>query len=123
MEIKSIKSFDELIGKTICNYHVDGDELYLRFSDKTVALIEMNDVSEPYAHGTKYEVAVSQTSLSASNDAMLEMGVVSIDEHKEANRLEEEEWERESEERERQRKEEQAKRELEAYLQLKQKFN
>jgi hypothetical protein len=123
MEIKTIKNFDELIGKTICNYHVDRDELYLRFTDDTVALIEMDDVSEPYRHGPKYEVTVSSVTLSESSDALLEMGVVSKEAHTEANRLAEEKWERERAKLEKEEKERQTKQELEVYLQLKEKLN
>jgi hypothetical protein len=122
MKAKQLKKFDDLIGKTICNYHLDGDEIYFRFTDDTFAVIEMDDISSPYGHGPKYEAKISTHNTSETDEALVELGIITEGQYREACRKQEEKWKREEEEREARYKNQQTKKDLEAYLQLQKKL-
>jgi hypothetical protein len=116
-----IKKMSELIGKTISNFHSDGEDVYFTFTDGTFVVLTIHDITEGFGH-QKSEINISKYGTDETNSVLVELGIVSEEIHKDACRREEEEWERKREEEKTRYDDVLRKRELEEYERLKNKL-
>ena len=116
-----IKNIHELEGKTISNLKLDCGDLWLKFTDNTFAVLVVNDITEGFGH-TKNEVNINQYSKDKTDSALVDLGLISQNEYKEACAQEEIEYQKRQVERENQEKERVKNYELEQLGKLKSKY-
>jgi hypothetical protein len=116
-----IKNIHELKGKTISNLKLDCSELWLKFTDNTFAVLVVNDITEGFGH-TRNEVNINQYSKDKTDHTLVDLGLISQNEYKEACEQEEIEYRKRQEERENQEKERVKNYELEQLGKLKSKY-
>lgn len=118
---KQIKKLEELKGKQISNLFIYCDELYLKFSDNTFAVLIPKNITEGFG-SAKTEVNIEEYDIDKSNKILVENGIISEEEYLEALKKEEE-LEKELEEKyKREHQERIEKYELEQLRILKQKY-
>jgi hypothetical protein len=116
-----IKNIHELKGKTISDLKLDCSELWLKFTDNTFAVLVVNDITEGFGH-TRNEVNINQYSKDKTDHTLVDLGLISENEYKEACKQEEIEYQKRQEERENQEKERVKNYELEQLGKLKSKY-
>ena len=116
-----IKNIHELKGKTISDLKLDCRELWLKFTDNTFAVLVVNDITEGFGH-TRNEVNINQYGKDKTNHTLVDLGLISQNEYKEACEQEEIEYRKRQEERENQEKERVKNYELEQLGKLKSKY-
>ena len=116
-----IKNIHELKGKTISDLKLDCSELWLKFTDNTFAVLVVNDITEGFGH-TRNEVNINQYSKDKTDHTLVDFGMISQNEYKEACEQEEIEYRKRQEERENQEKERVKNYELEQLEKLKSKY-
>jgi hypothetical protein len=117
-----LRNMDDLIGKTIFDYHLDGDDVYFLFTDETFIRLRIHDITEGFGY-QKSKIDICEYGTDETNPALVELGVVTKEVHDEACRKEEEEWKREREEETKRYEDILRRRELEEYERLKNKLN
>lgn len=117
-EINNIK---ELKGKTISDLKLDCGDLWLKFADNTFAVLVVNDITEGFGY-TRNEVNINQYSKDKTDHTLVDLGLISENEHKEACNQEEVEYQKRQDERDRQEKEIIKNIELEQLEKLKSKY-
>jgi hypothetical protein len=100
-----IKSLINLNGKTIIDVKKHCDDLWLKFSDNTFAVLVINDITKGFGQ-TKTEIDLDEYSRDKTEYILVELGLISKQEYDEAieqDKLEEEIYakKREIEEKER----------------------
>ena len=116
-----IKNINDLKGKTISDLKIDCSELWLKFTDNTFAVLVVNDTTEGFGY-TRNEVNINQYSKGKTDHALVDLGLISQNEYKEACKQEEIEYQKKREEQENQEKERVKNYELEQLGKLKSKY-
>jgi hypothetical protein len=120
--MSKLLTLDECIGKTIFDYNIDGEDLHLVFTDKTYIKIRATDITPGFGY-TKLSIQVCDWPEEDKTDPVLmDLGVITEGEHKEAVRASREEDERREAEWERKYQAEQTQRELDEFERLRKKF-
>lgn len=119
-ELKQIIKEKDLEGKTITKVYKD-DELWLRFSDDSFAVLKVNDISEPYGY-TRTEVSVEDYFKGKSDYSLVELGLVTEKEYHKACKEREIEFQKSHEESERKRKKRLEEREMKELQRLANKY-
>lgn len=116
-----IKNIDELKGKIISDLKLDCSELWLKFTDNTFAVLVVNDITEGFGY-TRKEVDINQYSKDKTDHTLVDLGLISENEYKEACEQEERENQKRRDERDNQKKERIKNYELEQLEKLKSKY-
>jgi hypothetical protein len=116
-----LKNINDLKDKTISDLKLDCGELWLKFTDNTFAILVVNDITQGFGH-TRYEVNINQYSKDKTDHTLVDLGLVSENEYKEACEQKEIEYQKRQEERENQEKERVKNYELEQLEKLKLKY-
>jgi hypothetical protein len=117
-----LKTMDDLIGKVISNYYLDGEEVYFLFSDKTFVRLRIHDITEGYGH-QKSKIDICDYGTDNTNPILVKLGIITREVHVAACIKEEEEWERQRDEETKRYEESLKRRELEEFERLKKKLN
>lgn len=117
-----INNITKLKGKTISDLKLAYDELWLKFTDNTFAVLVVNDITEGFGYA-RNEVNINQYSKDKTDNTLVDLGLISENEYKEACEQEEIEYQKRQEERENQVKERIKNIELEQLEKLKLKYN
>ncbi len=116
-----IQNINELKGKTISDLKLDCGDLWLKFTDNTFTVLVVNDITEGFGY-TKNEVNINQYSKDNTDHPLVDLGLISENEYKQACEQEEIEYQKRQDERDRQEKERIKKIELEQLEKLKSKY-
>ena len=116
-----IKNIDKLKGKTISDLKLDCSELWLKFTDNTFAVLIVNDITEGFGH-TRNEVNINQYGKDNTDHTLVDLGLISETEYKEACEQEEIEYQKRQEERDNKEKQRIKNIELEQLEKLKSKY-
>jgi hypothetical protein len=116
-----IKKIDELKGKTISDFKLDCGDLWLKFTDNTFAVLVVNSITKGFGH-TKHEVNINQYGKDNTDNTLVDLGLISETEYKEACEQEEIEYKKRQDERDKEEKERIKKIELEQLEKLKSKY-
>ena len=99
-----IREIEQLKGKTIIDTYNHMDELWLKFSDGSFAVLVVEDISEPYGH-RKEQISLNHYSKDNTDRPFVELGFITEDEWVKALREEEIEFEKyRSEQQEKEKK-------------------
>ena len=93
-----IQNINELKGKTISDLKLDCGELWLKFTDNTFAVLVVNDITEGFGY-TKNEVNINQYSKDNTDYSLVDLGLISENEYKQACEKEEIEYQKRQDER------------------------
>ena len=116
-----IKIIDELKGKTISDLKLDCGELWLKFTDNTFVVLVVNDITKGFEY-TRTEVNINQYGKDNTDHTLVDLGLISENEHKEACEQEEFKYQKRQEELDNQEKERIKNIELEQLEKLKSKY-
>ncbi len=116
-----INNINEFKGKTISDLKLDCGDLWIKFTDNTFAVLVVNDITEGFGY-SRNEVNISQYSKDKTERNLLEFGLISENEFKEACKQEEIEYKKIQDERDAQDKERIKKNELYQLEKLKSKY-
>lgn len=83
-----IKNINDLKGKTITNIKLNCGELWLKFSDNTFVVLVVNDITEGFGY-TKNEVNANQYGKNNTEHILVDLGIITEHEYKEACEQEE----------------------------------
>jgi hypothetical protein len=121
--MSKVTNIEELVGKTIFDYHLDREDLYLRFTDETFVKIKIFDITEGFGHEKLKIDLCDYSEVDKTDEVLRDLGIISQEEYEEAIKLEKQQYQKRQEEREKQHQEELKKRELQEYQRLKEKLN
>jgi len=99
-----IKNINELKGKTISDLKLGGGDLWLKFTDNTFVVLVVEDTTEGFGY-TRNEVSISQYGKDKTDHTLVDLGIISKKEHKEACEQMEIEYQKRLEEQDNQQKE------------------
>lgn len=116
-----IRNIDELKGKTISDIKPNCGDLWLKFSDNTFAVLVVNDTTEGFGH-TRNEVNIDKFGRGETDHMLVDLGIISKEEHEEACQREEEEYRKRQEVKDRLERERTENIELEQLEKLKFKY-
>jgi hypothetical protein len=116
-----ITKIDQLKGKKISNLKLDCGELWLKFTDNTFAVLVVNDITEPFGYN-KNEVNINQYIKDETDYALVDLGLISEKEYKEACDKEEIEYQKRQDERNKKEEERVKNIELEQFENIKSKY-
>ncbi len=122
--MKQIKYQKELIGKTIAQVIIPKehyDDLWIKFTDGSFVVFDVSDISSGY-ESSKYLMSIEKYAKDMTDEELVELGLISPQEH--TNDIEEREkrWAEERKEREREDDKHIKKHELELLDKLKNKY-
>lgn len=121
MQIATLTSLNDTIGKTITTVYESGAELYIRFSDDTVLNLEASEETEGFGY-PKLSFNTWETILREDDLALCELGFTTRDAYEVAKAETERLFELEWAERERKQKLEYEEAERRRYLELQKKY-
>lgn len=81
--MKQIKDKDLVKGKTIKKMHTADDELFISFTDDTFAIFVIKEETEGFGF-TRSSITVSEDDADFCNSGLIEIGVISDEEHRKA---------------------------------------
>lgn len=116
-----ITNINELKGKTISDLKLDCGDLWLKFTDNMFVVLVVNDITEGFGY-TKNEVNINQYGKDNTDYTLVDLGLISENEYKEACEQEEIKYQKRQEERDNQEKERIKNIELEQLEKLKSKY-
>lgn len=124
--MKQLLCTKELVGKTISKTLQSPEEFWIKFTDDSFVVLEIDDKTEGFGYSHRY-IDISEYLVTSCQHELVKIGLISQEVYEEACQEEAEEYERERQQRERELYEQQELeneiRERELYEQLKKKFN
>lgn len=90
--MKQIISVNDLIGKTISKVLLSEPELWIKFTDNSFAVFDIEDRTEGFGY-TKSATVLSDWQKDATNIELVKLDIVTLSEHKKAVQEEENRWE------------------------------
>ena len=123
--LKQIKKQEDLIGKTIAQVIIPKehyDNVWMKFTDGSFVVFDVMDVSLGFEN-SKYLMCIDKFDVNDTDDELVELGLFTDQDHKDALERERIATEKRHEEYERQEKERIKKYELEQLEKLKKKYD
>lgn len=119
--MKQIISLNDLIGKTISKVLLSEPELWVKFTDNSFAVFDVEDRTEGFGH-TKSATVLSDWGKDATSMELVSLDLITLSEHENAVREEENKWELNRKEEEQKQQSEIEKLEREQYEKLSKKY-
>ena len=119
---KEIRDIKQVKGKLIDSTKIVRGDLWIKFSDSTFIILACNDITEGFGY-KREEVNVRRWEADETSTTLLDMGLISKDDHEKAIEEEEKETERRKKERELKEIDRIKKIELEQLKKLNEKYN
>jgi len=119
--MKQIINENDLIGKTISKVLLSEPELWMKFTDGSFAVFDIEDRTEGFGH-TKSATVLSDWHKNATNVELVNLDIITLSEHKNAVEEEENRWELSQKEENEKRQSEIEKLEREQYEKLSKKY-
>lgn len=73
--ILEITNLQDLKGKTIADFKLSNGDLWLKFTDSTLAVLVVNDITEGFGY-PRHEVSLRQYGISATDHELVELGII-----------------------------------------------